>query len=44
MWLKSPFIALILNKYGYVFIGICFENSLHLFIVDSIELTKNLGA
>jgi hypothetical protein len=37
MWLKSPFVALILNTYGYVFAGISFEDSLCLFIVCCIE-------
>jgi hypothetical protein len=37
MWVKSPFVALILNTYGCVFTGICFEDSLRLFIVAYIE-------
>ncbi len=36
MWLKSPFMALIINTYSCVFIGICFEDSLRLFIVGYI--------
>jgi len=34
---KSPFKDTILNKYGYVFTWICFEDSLRLFIVAYIE-------
>jgi hypothetical protein len=37
MRVKSPFVAFILNTYGCVFTGICFEDSLRLFIVSSIE-------
>jgi len=34
---KSPFKDTILNKYSYIFTGICFEDSLRLFIVCCIE-------
>jgi hypothetical protein len=37
MRVKSPFVALIFNKYSYGFTGICFEDSLRLFIVACIE-------
>jgi len=37
MWAKSPFKDTILNKYGYVFTWICFEDSLRLFIVDYMK-------
>jgi hypothetical protein len=32
MRVKSPFVALIFNKYGYVVTGICFEDSLRLLL------------
>ena len=41
MWVKSPFVALILNTYGCVFTGICFEDSLRLFIVAYIEYPES---
>ena len=37
MWVKSPFVAIIFNKYDYAFIWICFEDSLRLFMVDCID-------
>jgi hypothetical protein len=41
MRLKSPFVAFILNKYGCIFTGICFEDSLRLFIVCCIEYPES---
>jgi hypothetical protein len=37
MRLKSPFGAFIFNKYIYVVIEICFEDSLRLLLVACIE-------
>ena len=37
MRVKSPFVALIFNKYGYVVTGICFEDSLRLLLQACIE-------
>ena len=37
MWVKSPFVAIIFNKYDYAFIWICFEDSLRLSMVDCID-------
>ena len=37
MWEKSPFVAIIFNKYDYAFTWICFEDSLCLFMVDCID-------
>jgi hypothetical protein len=34
---KSPFEAIIFNKYDYAFTWICFEDSLCLFMVDCID-------
>jgi hypothetical protein len=37
MWVKSPFVAIIFNKYNYAFTWICFEDSLRLSMVDCID-------
>jgi hypothetical protein len=37
MGVKSPFVAFIFNKYGYVITGICFEDSLRLLLLSCIE-------
>jgi len=37
MRVKSPFVAFIFNKYGYVVTGICFEDSLRLLLLACIE-------
>ena len=43
MRLKYPFVALILNTYSCIFVEICFENSLRLFILAYIGYSENQG-